>query len=242
MTDIATVDDIEDSLGVTFDSADEALCDRLRLSVEALARKYVRWAITEQEYTSLLSERGSTYGVLPLPVPFVTEVANVWEDWNSVGGQNSGVFSSATLLTVGEDYWVDYESVSQFSREGVLRRNGARWCPYPRSIKVEYTAGLTANQLNDEFADIKDAIIYETAERFKLAKSKQGTATGGGGSTASSGPITSEKLKNYAVTFANQQAAYSGSSSGSSGRIPSSGLLPETELRLQSIVNYYDYL
>lgn len=230
MPDIVSIDDIADTLGVTFTSADEALADRLRKSVEAAARRFVRWSITQETKTVLLPERASTGRYLSLPTPFVSSVASVYEDWSSIGGQSTGVFPAATLLVSGKDYWVEYETLSSFSREGTIIRNGCDWCPYLRSVKVTYTGGLTADHLSSDYIDIQDAIIGEVVERFKQAKGRQGVS-------GDVGPVVSEKLKDYSATYANNTSRTADRSNGHSP----SGLLPETELRLQPYYNFYDH-
>lgn len=231
MTDIVSIDDIADTLGVTFTAADEALADRLRKAVEAAVRRFVRWDITQASKTVFLPDRSSTGRYLALPTPYVSAVASVYEDWSSVGGQSTGVFPASSLLTAGEDYWVEYETLSVFSKEGTIIRYHQDWCPYLRSVKVTYTSGFTADQLAGDYIDIADAIIGETVERFKQAKSRQGVS-------GDIGPVISEKLKDYSATYFNNLER---ATVRKDGQLPASGLLPETELRLMPYYNFYDH-
>jgi hypothetical protein len=145
----------------------------------------------------------------------------VYEDRQSRGGQQTGDFAAASELTVGTDFWIDYDE-SAYSREGILFRYAWDWPDLPRSVKVTYTAGLTAAALADEFLYVQDAVINETIERFHYRKARQGTS-------GVSGTIKSEKLKDYSVSYA----------VGSDALTPNaSGLSDNTEASLGPIVFY----
>lgn len=232
MPDIVTIDEVKERLMVSsLTDPENALMETIRKGVESAVRNFVRWHITEEDRTVLLPSRSNSpiRDVLMLPSPYVTDVSAVYEDWSSIGGQNAGVFSSDTLLTVGVDYSLEME-VSGTSQEAALVRNRTRWCPYARSIKVVYTAGLTDDQLDGDFYYIKDAVLGEIVDRFKRASARQGVS-------GDAGPIVSEKLKDYAVKYAISEDRVT---DRSNGRTPS-GLLPETELALMAIVSFYDY-
>lgn len=235
MSDIVSTANIATELGVTFTVADEVLADRLRKTVEGMARQYVRWYITEDSYSHILPGNAPVGRVLSLPQPFVTDVESVHEDVFAGGGSRVDAFSAETLLVNGEDYFLDVADSSFGSPEGVIVRIGMDWPGMKRCVKVEYTAGLTEDQLTGDYSFVRDAIIYETVERLKYAKYRQGSGSDIGGD---SGPAESERLKDYAVKYGNSMSRATGRSAR---QLPASGLLPETELKLNSIMSFFDW-
>lgn len=230
LTDIVDTEAIQVELDVTLSSADFALLDRLRRSVESSVRQFVRWGIVSEEQTVYLPAQGPVGRVLLLPSPYVSEVKSVWEDWQGHNGQREDSFGSSCLLTAGVDYFLS-EDRTDWTGEGVLIRINKDWCPYERSIKVVFTAGLTEGQLNGEFFYVKDAIIGESIERYKYQKTRQGA-------DGSEGVVVSERNKDWAQTI---QPNVSRSTQATLMRMPANGLLPETRDRLQPLVSYYSF-
>tara|TARA_R110002096_G_scaffold66682_5_gene162278 strand:+ start:9586 stop:10269 length:684 start_codon:yes stop_codon:yes gene_type:complete len=221
LTEIVDTADIHTELGGSLSAADLTLLGSIQDRAEAAIRSYVRWPITEDTYTVYLPAYGNPGQRLQLIHPFVSAVASVYEDRQSRGGQQSGDFSSATKLTEGTDFWIDYDQ-SAYSREGVLFRYAWEWPSFPRSVKVTYTAGFDATALANEFLYIKDAVIDETIERFHYRKARQG-------SSGVSGTIKSEKIGDYSVSYAIGADALSSNVSG---------LKSSTESMLQPIMFY----
>lgn len=226
---IITTDDIETELNVTLTSVDYDKVDRIRQRVESLAKKYVRHGIASTTYTHILPPRGPIRDVLQLPQLYLTAVAHVYEDRNARGGQQAGDFAAATELDQGVE-WMIGESFTDFNEESCLLRIGAYWPSEPLTVKVVYTAGLTAEKLRGEFYFVKDALIRECVEIFHYAKDREGAS-------GSVGPVVSERLKDYAVSYSNNAKRIT---EIGPGRTSASGLLPETELALNPIMSYYD--
>jgi hypothetical protein len=221
-TDIVSQDDMELEIGgEPTDAADVNLLDAIRIRTESMIRRYVRWNITEATYTQILPAYAPVGPRLQLEQPFVSAVEDVWEDRQSRGGQQSGDFPVASALTVGTDYWIDWD-VSGLSREGIIFRYNYSWPEYVRTVKVEYTAGLTIAQLADEFAFVRDVVIRETIDRYRYAKARQGE-------TADIGPVVMERLKDFTAKYA---------STADRTASTASGLFPESESILDSIVFY----
>lgn len=226
---IITTDDIEAELNVTLTSADYDKVDRIRQRVESLAKKFVRHGIASTSYTHILPPRGPIRDVLQLPQLYLTAVAHVYEDRNARGGQGTGDFAADTELDQGTE-WMIGESFTDFNEESCLLRIGTYWPSDPLTVKVVYTAGLTADKLNGEFYFVKDALIRECVEIFHYAKDREGAS-------GSVGPVVSERLKDYAVSYSNNAKRIT---EIGPGRSSASGLLPETELALHPIMSYYD--
>ena len=194
-TDIVALSDIEDELGGGLEAADSTLLDSIRKRTESLARQYVRWNISEDTYTHVLPHRGPVGDKLQLPQPYVSSVASVYEDSFASGGQKTGDFPTGALLTVGDDYFLDYDASGEYSKTGLLVRASRHWAPFDRCIKVTYTSGFDSDALDDAYLFVKDAIINETIARFHYRKERQGA-------TGVAGTVKSERLKDYAISYA----------------------------------------
>lgn len=209
-------------LGSSLTNPDRALLESKKNRVENLLRKTLRFNISQPttDYVHFLPERAitadegvefvettpsgkalfgttRTWGdVLQLPQTYVRSITEIREDTDAYGGQGSSAFPSDSVLTEGDDYWLDVDE-SGLSKTGhVLRTAGIGWSGIPRSIRVSYMAGLTAAELDGEYSDIKEAIINETIARFKMAKSRKGADASG------VGPIKSESIGGqYSVSY-----------------------------------------
>lgn len=105
----------------------------------------------------------------------------VWEDIGANAGQTSGSFGSDSLLTAGDDYWLDVDDgITDISRSGLLHRYGV-WPVEPRSVKVSYYGGFTSSQLatNGAGAAVKFAVLRTVVAAFFAARANQ--RSGGAG-------------------------------------------------------------
>lgn len=193
----------------------------LRPKAESAVRRYVGFTITQDTYTHYLPERNQAQGEVEsldvvnnrvafeyseatdklwLPERPVRSISSLIEDIGAYGGQGAGDFSGASL-TGGTDYYIDYTSAT-VSWNGLVRKIAGTWSSRARTIKVAYTAGLTAAELagttavrgprGGDVQDLKWACIIAAALAFKESGSVQGS---------NSGPVTSERLADYSVTY-----------------------------------------
>lgn len=119
---------------------------------------------------------------------------------NSSGraGQTQTSFDDDSLLVAGDDYWLDMDDAeSDFSRSGIVRRNGA-WSSEPRSIKATYYGGWRSGDMTNDGAAgaIKLAALHTVASAYWLAK-HNGTRQG-------SGPLMSEGIGKYHYSLSQQ--------------------------------------
>lgn len=150
----------------------------------------------------------SDNSVIPLIQLPVRSIGSVYEDAAAFGGQGSSDFAAATLLTSGTDYYIDAQQ-SGLSWTGFLRRINSTWPRRRRTVKVTYTAGFTAAELDGTATAginaqaLKFAAILAVVGAFKTAQAYQGAATGGGG------PLQSESISTsgHSVTYATQATA-----------------------------------
>ncbi len=227
-------------LGSNLTEADAGLIELLKGMVENEVRRYCGHNITQptELYVHYLPARHRipapdpllTAGsrsftiregaeILQLPQVFTrTSGLEVRVDSGAAGGQGSGDFGDEALLTLGVDYYLDADQTG-LSRSGQLIRICGVWPARPRSIRVTYLAGFTAGELDGEYSEIKLAVIDDVAQRFRLAKSRQGSDGSG------VGRIRSESIGGeYSVTYDHQESV-------------GGNLLPETRERLAPYVS-----
>lgn len=195
---------------------EDGVINAVRARVERSVKKYVGYEIEQASYIHFLPETnratrndgvavyrdvigtkvvaatigGTKEGLsLHLPELPLRSVSEVREDPGAYGGQGSSDFPDSTILVAGEDYYIDL-GVSGLSKSGVLRRIGPSWSTKARTIKVSYTAGYTATELQSGIAaDIGYAALLAIQAAFSKRGDTQGT-------------IESEKLGDYAVKYA----------------------------------------
>ena len=134
----------------------------------------------------------------------VRSIASIYENpaaWATAGGD----FPASTLLAA-TDYQIDYNQLLNGTPCGwsgqVLRRAGS-WYREPRTIKVTYTAGLTANELSNDYPELKLAAYDTIIKQFNEYSAQQGAAAGG-----AAGSVVAERLADYSVQFDATSAAY----------------------------------
>lgn len=208
---ICSKTDVEAYLGITstVTAADDALIDMLRGMVENNMRSFVRHNITQpnEDYVHYLPDRKMQqqidvlYGMeiyngnracpimvvnngdmLQLPQAFVRSITNVWVNYFAFGGQATDPWPDNSLLTLGVDVWMD-DDYTGMCRSGMLYRFGMAWPAYPRSVKVQYMAGFTQDELANDgrYSFVRMAAIIETVRQFKLAKMRMGARSDGVG-------------------------------------------------------------
>lgn len=142
--------------------------------------------------------------ILQLPELPLRSIATFAMDYSALGGQGPTDFSSATDITQGTQYYIDYDCPDP--GQTVPYRSGISWTGHvrawigvfsgrQRTIQVTYTAGLSPDELDGKVqlgyrncCDIKFAAILTCAAAFLEAKATQVNGLG------AQGPITSERV------------------------------------------------
>ena len=195
---------------------EDGVINAIRMRVERSVKKYVGYEIEQASYVHFLPETnratrndgvaiyrdlvgtklvaatigGTKEGLsLHLPELPLRSVSEVREDHGAYGGQGADDFPDGSILVAGTDYYIDF-GTSGLSKSGVLRRIGPSWSTKARSIKVSYTAGYTATELQ---SGIAADIGYATLLAIQAAFAKRGDTQG---------TISSERLGDYAVQYA----------------------------------------
>lgn len=223
MADIVTSAEVFAYLGIsTPTSQQNILMSLIKPMAEDAMRQFVGFTITSGTYTHLLPElptggdevRGldsvndrvfveyaDGTNRLYLPERPVRSVVNLYEDQSAYAGQGQNDFSAGTLLTQGTDYYVSWMNAG-VSWSGLVLKIAGSWSSRMQSIKVEYTAGLTANELSGATAvrgpngqgvgSLKMAALLSAAIAFKQTQTVEGS---------NMGPIQSERLADYSVSY-----------------------------------------
>ena len=200
----------------TATDAEIGLLNALLPVVEAAVKKFTGTSVESATHTHYLPTRGRgleysalsaqwdkvggkvapVRGVTPraaerliLPEIPVTDVASVYEDASARGGQAESDFPASSLLAAGTDYRI-LQHESGMCRSGILVRIGAGWPARDGTVKVTYTAGWTAAQLHTgEASPIRLAVLLWLRRLF-------------GRTGEAAGPVQSERLGDYSVTYA----------------------------------------
>lgn len=192
------------------------------------------WEVTDTvAYQRQLAEGSSDQLQLQhLPIRSITTLK---VDYDGRFGTRSGAFGTDTAWTEGEDFFPEYtgkdDSGAKYSLSGIVRSQG-RWPLVAGSVEVVYVAGYSASELRNQAGGIVDAsaiheaVIDEVTRRVQKHYSRMKKARVG----FAAGPFTSESLGDYSYSV---DAATLSKLVGASY-----DLLPETEAKLQSFVNY----
>lgn len=202
--------------------------DVVRPLAEDAIKAYVGYSIEQATHTHFLPDSDDRSGDLTgydvlnnrvyeerefgplwlyLPERPVRSITNLYEDPAAEGGQGSGDFGAGTELTQGVDFYIDW-TVNGVSWTGRIDRIVTNWSTKRRTIKVVYSAGLSSAELAGTSAvrgpvgggvsAFRYAAFLTAALYYREA---EGLASGG------TGPIQSERLYDYAVTYAKDMIA-----------------------------------
>lgn len=195
--------------------ASDTLVPMLRPLVEKVVQDRIGWTVERGTYTryypphdrgavgerfpgefGTVPQHGSRARVIRLHHKFVLLAGlQVWEAPGALFGQADD-FDADTLLTIGDDYTLDTED-GAVSEGGHLRRRSSYWPRQPGSVRVTYTAGFTADELDGtggttDASDIRLAILMQFQKTYKEASAWRKTT---GVSVA--GPLMSESVPGY---------------------------------------------
>jgi len=210
-------------------TADMNLLRLIRDNVEQMVRAYVRHDITQpsSDYVEYYPRRtmvnpvggewdewfdiaGSSVtsnkarapsSIIVLRQKYVRTITDVWEDLSANYGKGSGDFDSTTKLTEGTDYVLDLVR-DDYCDTGRLIRINRSWPSTPGTVKVQYMAGLTQTELNDEFQFVKMAILDEIDLRYRYRKGFRDRA-GPGAGPLESFSISGDFTERYDTTLVN---------------------------------------
>lgn len=210
-----------------------ALVTRIRQRAENMVREYVGYEVTQATYTELFPSKTLSIRVegdntaagfelmAGMAVPRTTFPTNRRElvlsqlpvrDILSVY-DNSAAYNTAegdwpaTSLLPTNAYYLDRDYVGEPVWSGILYRNVGSWATAQRSIKIEYTAGLTAAELNPvtgRYTEFVHAVQVTCAKLLADIAARSNMARTG------QGPLSSVSVEDFAASFAGQNMAMIG--------------------------------
>lgn len=209
-------------MGGSLTDADQNLVTLIHAGVERLVKRYVGYNIEQATYVDYwpiadeldtadafidgferIGDRTLAYSrgragrrVLPLRQRPVRSVESVYENPGAWDAASAPDFSSGFLLATTE-YQLDTDEEDGLSWSGFLYRLSGGWSPTPRTVRIAYTAGLSADELTNTYPEFKLAVFDAVMKKFNEYKANQGYATSGGGS----GAIIAETLADYSVEY-----------------------------------------
>jgi len=177
------------------------------------------WEASETEAYVRMESMGQTSGLQLQHIPVRSSPAmDLRIDYNGRSGTRAGAFAAETARTEGEDFWPNYDlldsSGNKMCRDGLLRSIGL-WPLTAGTVKVEYTAGYTAEELQgaDDVIDaspIWEAVLEEAKRRVEQVMVRKKSSVGW-----TAGPKSSERLGDYSYSIDSSLAkALYGSSAG----------------------------
>lgn len=180
----------------------DALLTQLLAGVESAVASWCKRTFESTTYTQFLDGTGSPKLLLPqYPVSSVTSVRL---DTAGYYGQVTDSFGSSTLLTAGVDYILAVDD-SAGSKAGVLLRIGGMEWPYGSMPSGTLTAGRYPLGWPAVAGCVKVVYVagYSTMpEDLKLAVDQITARVFREGRFGGSFPLASERLEDYARTFA----------------------------------------
>lgn len=219
---IASLAEARSWLGLTapYDANDTFIINVLLASVDRVFADYLGYSISEATRTEYYPprvnltqrdnlvegyERSGTNKVVPidryrnerrviclrhLPVTAIVSVYENPDAWNT----DPPTFDN--LLTAGDDYALDIDQENA-SQTGFLIRNTGPWTAGERCVKVTYTAGYTAAQLGDAYAQLKYAFLMQVMVSFNTVKIHRMAGKAGG----MPGILSSESLGDWSASY-----------------------------------------
>ena len=209
-----------------------ALVTRVRVKAENLVKQFVGYNIEQATYSELqpsktLAGRADvdTVGggfdliggtVVPrstfpstrrelvlaqLPVRTVSAVYDNPAAYNVAGGD----WSTPGSALAANAYYLDLDNVGGLCWSGILHRNVGSWGIVPRSIRIDYTAGLTAAELAGDYTEFGHAVILTAAKMLADIAARANMVRTG------TGPMQSVSVEDFGATYAGQNLAFMGS-------------------------------
>ena len=140
----------------------------------------------------------------------VSDNPRVYEDYDAKFGQATDAFAASTELTLGTEFFIEYEQIG-LSKSGTFIRVGGNWPSTYGTVKIVYTAGYSSDELagtggDVDASDIKLATLITAAHIYKQAVLNGSSGAAG----LVSGAITSESLGDYSYSVSGDSAKQSG--------------------------------
>lgn len=218
MPSLVETDEIFAYLSITPSASQSDAMEVIKNGMESSVKRFCRWRIVQETLTSFLplhptavgyhvptAEVGYGFGAvtsgrnrLQLPAMHVKTITSIYEDCGAKAGFNAEDFPSTTLLTAGDDYFLEKDSGSTYSESGGVIRVGKNWSSIPGTIKVVFVAGFSESELSGEQNAIRLATIRECARAW-IARQRENALVSSAGSDSL--VVSRERLGDYDVSY-----------------------------------------
>ena len=198
------------------------LVKKVRIKAENLVKEYVGYNIEQATYVELLPSKtlsiraegdltsvgfdlvGGT--VVPrstfpssrreivlqqLPVRSIQAVYDNPSAYNTAGGD----WPVGSQLPTNA-YFIDRDYEDEPCWSGILYRNTGSWGIAARTIRIEYTAGLTAAELSTRYTEFNQAVLVTCAKMLADIAARSNMVRTG------AGPVSSVSIQDFAASFA----------------------------------------
>jgi hypothetical protein len=235
---LATLDELREFLGITTPTAQQTMVlDVVRRGAQKTIDNFLGASLIQATHTEYYPQRAhlsphselidsferSGNKVVPLqryvsnrrilqlaklPVRSIVSVYENADAWSTEGGD----WPVANLLD-GDSYFIDALE-NGISWSGFLINNTGPWSAVERSIKVQYVAGFTAEEINNDYPDLRYAyfslcqVDYNQAMMQMMGRSVVGSGVG---------LITAEHIDTWGVQY---DATTNAQLYGFTGRMP----------------------
>ena len=134
-----------------------------------------------------------------LPVRSITQA---WENRAAWEVASPPSWPDESKLTLGLDYYSDEQSPG-LNWSGILYRRAGAWSTVERTIRVQYTAGLTAAEIKASYPEIRGAALLTIKQWINQIKANTSDPLFGN----AGGVLTSQSLSGWSESYAQTPAA-----------------------------------
>lgn len=191
-------------------------------------RGLVDYPVTDDIY--LMSSFQSIHQVMLKHTPVHNDGSIVvYQDDTSEGGQATNSFPPESILTQGDDWFLDITNADlNISDTGIIYLNAGA-SDFPRNVRVEYRAGLADPS---RIALMKEIVCHTINHNYKIKTGQNLTDAASGCCGSGNQPLSSESIGGYSYSVNTQlQSAY--------GTLADNRLIPGIVLRdLQTFAKY----
>lgn len=140
------------------------------------------------------SRAGSFLALSNVPVRSITSVYENVAAFETAGGS----WPAETLLAANA-YYLDSSDMNYCWSGQLIRRNGSLWSSVPRTIKITYSGGISAVELEASFGGLKLAFLQAIQENYitNMIRARAGD---------DQGVIASTSMEDFSVSFADPMA------------------------------------
>lgn len=257
-TNIASVDDVYNDLGITTPTTQEvAVVAAVLIRAQGAVKRYLRydptiasvteyhpqqpfqsqisrgiWEVMEQRAVLRQVAEAATNELQLYRLPVRgSPTAIVYVDYDGRSESRTGSFPSTSLKTIGQDFWPNYDMIDSQGLKVCrdgILRTIGLWPTTPGTVKITYTGGYTQNEIRGADSLLDASPIWETVVEEAVRRARKILSMKKGKIGIMPGVMSSESLGDYSYSI--DVAALN--------KLISSDLSSESKERLSEFVNW----